>query len=49
MDGLAAEAEANIQNYLFGVQFKDNAIDGPTVRFFLLFLRPSRGSVSSSP
>jgi opacity protein-like surface antigen len=34
VDGLPAEAEANFQNYLFGVQFKDNAIDGPTVRPF---------------
>jgi opacity protein-like surface antigen len=34
IDGLGAEAEANIQNYLFGVQFKDNAEDGPTLRPF---------------
>ncbi|HKQ79365.1 MAG TPA: hypothetical protein VJ810_37065 [Blastocatellia bacterium] len=34
VDGLEAETEANIQNYLFGVQFKDNAIDGPTLRPF---------------
>ena len=34
LGGLGAEAEAGIQNYLFGVQFKDNAEDGPTLRPF---------------
>ena len=34
VSGLAAQAEANIQNYLFGVQFKNNSEDGPTLRPF---------------
>ncbi|MCI0666193.1 MAG: porin family protein [Acidobacteria bacterium] len=38
VDGADVEAEANIQNYLFGVQVRDNAIDGPTVRPFGHFL-----------
>jgi len=37
-DGGAVDAEANFQNYLFGVQFKDNAEDGPALRPFGHFL-----------
>jgi len=33
-NGVTVNAEANIQNYLFGVQFKNNSEDGPTLRPF---------------
>jgi opacity protein-like surface antigen len=33
-NGGTVNAEANIQNYLFGVQFKNNSEDGPTLRPF---------------
>jgi opacity protein-like surface antigen len=36
--GLLGEAEANIQNYLFGVQVKNNSKDGPWFRPFGHFL-----------
>lgn len=32
--GLAGEAEASVQNFLFGVQVKDNSEDAPTLRPF---------------
>ncbi len=37
-EGPPTEVDASIQNYLFGVQVKDNSIDGPWVRPFGYFL-----------